>query len=84
LINFMMQDTILSLGKESVTQFVEFLMKYIPKETTIKSTSEVINIFDKPEPTAQEGGPDDEGSLAEGSVPQSEWTTVQKVRAELD
>lgn len=41
----MMQDTILSLGKESVRQFVDFMMKYIPKETHIKSTSEVINIF---------------------------------------
>jgi hypothetical protein len=43
----MMQDTILSLGKESVKQFVEFMMRYIPKETHIKSTSKVINIFEK-------------------------------------
>lgn len=82
LINFMMQDTILTLGKESVREFVDFLMKYIPKETVIKSTSEVINVFDKPAiEGAQEGGPSDE---AEAPVPESEWTTVQKVRHELD
>lgn len=33
-------------------------MKYIPKETHVKSTSEVINIFDKPEVAlSQEDGP---------------------------
>lgn len=47
LVNFMMQDTILSLGKDSVKQFVDFMMRYIPKETHVKSTSKVINIFEK-------------------------------------
>ncbi len=47
------------------------MMTYIPKETHVKSTSEVVNIFDKP---AIEAGPED------SSVPESELTTVQKVR----
>ena len=81
LINFMMQDTILSLGKESVRQFVEFMMVYIPKETHIKSTSEVINIFEK---NAIEGGPADDEDQKHSSIPESEMTSAQKVRAELD
>lgn len=43
----MMQDTILTLCKESVREFVEFMMKYIPKETRIHSTSKVDNVFEK-------------------------------------
>jgi len=77
----MMQDTILSLGKDSVSQFVGFMMKYIPKETHVKSTSEVINIFEKPE--SIEGGPDEEGAN-HNSKPESEMTSVEKVRRDLD
>jgi hypothetical protein len=43
----MMQDTILTLCKESVKEFVEFMMKYIPKETRIYTTGKVENIFEK-------------------------------------
>ncbi len=76
----MMQDTILSLGKDSVRQFVDFLMKYIPKETHIKSTSEVINIFEKHESAE---GPNEENGVI-GDVDESKLTNVQKVRKELD
>ena len=73
----MMQDTILSLGKESVRQFVSFLMKYIPKETHINSTSLVVNIFEKQEHHAIEGGPeDDNDAIIEEDIPESEMTTV--------
>lgn len=43
----MMQDTILTLCKESVKEFVDFMMKYIPKETKIISTAKVENFFEK-------------------------------------
>ena len=42
-----MQDTILTLCKDSVKEFVEFMMKYIPKETRIISTYKVENVFEK-------------------------------------
>jgi hypothetical protein len=35
-------------------------MKYIPKETHVKSTSEVINIFEKHHTPEAEGGPEDD------------------------
>jgi hypothetical protein len=55
----MMQDTILSLGKDSVQQFVKFMMQYIPKETHIYSTSSVKNIFEKQAKPIEEGGPEE-------------------------
>ena len=58
-------------------------MKYIPKDTIIKSTSEVINIFEKQDHTAIEGGPEDEGINYDG-IPESEMTSAQKVRRDLD
>jgi hypothetical protein len=45
------------MGKESVRQFVDFMMQYIPKETTIYSTSKVVNVFEKKRHLAVEGGP---------------------------
>jgi dynein heavy chain len=38
LVNFMMQDTVLTLCKESVSEFVEFMLKYIPNSTEVTST----------------------------------------------
>ena len=81
----MMQDTILSLGKESVRQFVSFMMQYIPKETHIFSTSSVKNVFEKPLITSSEGGPEeDENASPVKEIPDSEMITVQKVRKEID
>jgi len=54
----MMQDTILSLGKDSVRQFVSFMMQYIPKETHIYSTSSVKNVFEKQAKAVEEGAPE--------------------------
>lgn len=47
LVNFMMQDTVLSICKESVREFVEFMLQFIPEGTTITSTAEVKNHFPK-------------------------------------
>jgi hypothetical protein len=44
----MMQDTVLTMCKDSVKQFVEFVLKFIPTNTEIMSTSEVKNYFEKP------------------------------------
>ena len=44
----MMQDTILSMCKESIKDFVKFMVKFIPEETHVSTTSEVRNVFLKP------------------------------------
>jgi hypothetical protein len=43
----MMQDTVLTMCKESVREFVEFVLKFCPLDTKIISTKEVYNTFDK-------------------------------------
>ena len=41
LVNFMMQDTVLNLCKDSVNEFVAFILDYIPLETKIHNTATV-------------------------------------------
>lgn len=41
----MMQDTVLNLSKNSVDEFVTFIMSYIPDETFITNTARVENKF---------------------------------------
>jgi hypothetical protein len=43
----MMQDTVLTMSKESVREFVDFVLKYCPQGTKIISTKEVHNTFTK-------------------------------------
>ncbi len=65
------------MGKESVRQFVDFMMQYIPKETTIYSTSKVVNVFEKKRHQAVEGGPGEaEGEEQPAEVPEDQLTTV--------
>lgn len=45
LVNFMMQDTVLNICKDSVNQFVEFMLDFIPEETLITNTATVKNRF---------------------------------------
>ena len=47
LVNFMMQDTVLTMSKESVREFVDFVLKFCPLDSKIISTKEVHNTFDK-------------------------------------
>lgn len=47
LVNFMMQDTVLNLCKDSVHEFVDFMLAYIPDTTVIVSTAVVHNTFAK-------------------------------------
>jgi len=63
------------------------MMQYIPKETTIISTSKVVNVFEKRRKAdAVEGGPgeEDADSKPAEDIPEDQSTTVQKVRKELD
>jgi len=43
LVNFMMQDTVLTLCKDSVKEFVEYVLAFCPISTAIESTSKVKN-----------------------------------------
>lgn len=52
----MMQDTVLSMSKDSVKQFVEYILKFIPVETHIESTSVVVNVFEKKQIADEDGG----------------------------
>jgi len=47
LVNFMMQDTVLTMCKESVAEFLEFILKFIPLYTIVDNTSQVRNFFPK-------------------------------------
>ena len=47
LVNFMMQDAVLTLCKESVKEFVHFMLAFCPLDTKIVTTNEVHNSFDK-------------------------------------
>lgn len=75
LVNFMMQDTVLSMSKESVRQFVDFVLKFIPMETHIESTSVVRNVFEK-KLALDEEGVDLEEQEEEDDIPESMLTTV--------
>lgn len=43
----MMQDTLLTMCRESVKEFVEYILMYCPTDTKIVSTKEVHNTFNK-------------------------------------
>lgn len=47
LVNFMMQDTILNLCKDSVDEFVVYMLDFIPDHTEITSAAAVKNRFDR-------------------------------------
>jgi len=54
LVNFMMQDTVLTMSKDSVREFVDFILCFCPKETRIVSTKEVYNTFNKKKLTPED------------------------------
>ena len=76
-VNFMMQDTILTLCKDSVKEFVEFMIKFIPIETDIISTSKVNNRFAKKAIISEEYHDYDD-------IPENQLNSVQQVRREMD
>jgi hypothetical protein len=48
----MMQDTVLNLCKDSVKDFVKYILQFIPNETKIHSTAVVKNLFIKKDDAA--------------------------------
>ena len=54
LVNFMMQDAVLTLATDSVAEFVEFILKFCPEDTKIISTKEVVNTFKKKQISADD------------------------------
>ena len=44
-VNLMMQDTVLTLCKKSVKEFVEFMLKFVPESTDVVNTSTVNNAW---------------------------------------
>lgn len=54
-VNFMMQDSVLTLCQSSVKDFVEFMLKFKPESTAIISTHEVENVWKKDEEEIKEG-----------------------------
>ena len=59
LVNFMMQDTVLNLCKNSVHEFVDFMLNFIPDETIIKSAAVVQNKFKRLEGALDDQSDDD-------------------------
>jgi dynein heavy chain len=54
LVNFMMQDAVLTLATDSVAEFVGFILKFCPEDTKIISTKEVVNTFKKKQISADD------------------------------
>ena len=70
----MMQDTVLNLCKDSVKEFVGYLLNFIPDSTIISSTSKVRNTFnnrkvivdeEEDSPLPNQPQPDDLSGVAE-------------------
>lgn len=54
-VNFMMQDAVLTICRDSVKEFEEYILKFIPLATKIISSNEVENEFPKLKPAEGEG-----------------------------
>ena len=70
----MMQDTVLTMCQQSVAEFTEFILKYVPTDTKIVDTNEVKNTFNK-----RIIGPDDSDyeALPFTDVPDAEHNDYQ-------
>jgi dynein heavy chain len=66
MVNFMMQDTVLNLCKNSVHEFLEFMLDYIPDETLITNTANVKNVFKNRKLEKEES--DDEIPIHDGDL----------------
>lgn len=59
----MMQDTVLNLCKDSVQEFVSFMLSYIPDSTEIISTAIVHNTYPKRENEEEEEEEEESANL---------------------
>lgn len=72
LINFMMQDTVLTLCQDSVQEFKDFILAFIPEETIITDCANIKNVFKKKEEVEGEGeGSTDELVDGEDDLPEA-------------
>jgi dynein heavy chain, axonemal len=75
LVNFMMQDTILNICKDSIHEFVAFVLEQCPADTEIRNTHDVVNTFEKKLLTAEDS---DFEELPYKDVPADELDDAQK------
>ena len=64
-VNFLMQDTVLTISKDSVYEFKDFILKFIPIATEIMSSNEVTNEFPKLAIKEKEGEGEGEDNIKE-------------------
>jgi dynein heavy chain len=81
LVNFMMQDTVLNLCKNSVYEFVDYMKDFIPDETLITSAAQVENKFPKKKRAGDDSDETDEDE-SDGDLPiaedELEWAKAIK------
>ena len=75
LVNFMMQDTVLNICKDSVKSFVSFVLDLCPVSTEIVDTHDVRNSFNKKKLTPEDS---DYEEMPYKDVPEDELDEVQK------
>jgi dynein heavy chain len=76
LVNFMMQDTVLTLCQDSVKEFKDFILEFVPEETIITDCANIKNIFKKKDtPPADES--DDELADLEDDLPEAKMTKAE-------
>lgn len=71
----MMQDTVLTMSRESVAEFVTFILKFCPKDTRIVNTNEVYNTFDKPHIFPDDS---DYEEMPHQDIPEKDLTELQR------
>ena len=77
-VNFLMQDTVLTICQDSVYEFKDFILKFIPLSTEIFSSNEVTNKFPKKMLMKEGEGEGEEEVKGEGD------SEVSKDTIELD
>jgi hypothetical protein len=81
MVNFMMQDTVLNLCKDSVQEFKDFILSFVPEKTIIHSTAHIDNIF--PETGAEDNyEPDETLLILEDDLPEARMIKEEILREE--
>jgi dynein heavy chain, axonemal len=76
LVNFMMQDTVLTLCQDSVKEFKDFILEFVPEETIITDCANIKNVFKKKD-IPQEDLSDDELVDLEDDLPEAKMTKAE-------
>lgn len=75
-VNFMMQDSVLTICRDSVKEFEDYILKFVPLSTQIISSNEVQNEFPKKEEAKKEGEGDEKPKDGDESDDISEESIV--------